>query len=143
MLTLLCLLLEAKFQPPSPHPHWYPQNLLKNVNGSPFLSLPQMECVQSMLSSGFLMTRKKNKNKLSNATTTKKSHGDIHVFERNKKNKNKLLHLQYGFFKAVITPQSLCSAYLVLLLFNLQSTLSTRNTVGNEPKQAEEMHMGQ
>jgi len=51
--------------------------------------------------------------------------------------------LQYGFFKAVITPQSLCAATLVLLLFNLQSTLTKHNTVGNEPEQAEEMHKGQ
>ena len=50
------------------------------------------------------------------------------------------LLLQYGFYKAVITPQSLCAASLVLLLFNLQSTLTKHNTVSNEPEQAEEMH---
>ena len=55
------------------------------------------------------------------------------LLKENKTNKN----------KAVTTPQSLCAASLVLLLFNLQSTLTKHNTVSNAPEQAEEMHKGQ
>ena len=38
---------------------------------------------------------------------------------------------------------NLCAASLILLLFNLQSTLTKHNTVSNAPEQAEEMHKGQ
>ena len=60
-----------------------------------------------------IMTRKKNKNKLSSPTTTKKAMvtSMLMLLKENKTNKN----------KAVTTPQSLFAAYVVLLLFNLQA----------------------
>ena len=62
-----------------------------------------------------IMTRKKNKNKLSNTTTTTTKKAMVTsmlmLLKENKTNKN----------KAVTTPQSLFAAYVVLLLFNLQA----------------------
>ena len=60
-----------------------------------------------------IMTRKKNKNKLSSPTTTKKAMvtSMLMLLKENKTNKN----------KAVTTAQSLFAAYVVLLLFNLQA----------------------
>ena len=92
----MCLLLEVKFHPPQ-----YPQNPLKNVNGSTLLYLSSDGVGTKFFIVRFLMTRKnlKNKNKLSRPTTTKKAMvtSMLMPLKENKTHKNKLYFCNMDF----------------------------------------------
>ena len=59
-----------------------------------------------------------------------------------KENKTNFTFAIWIFQSSNYTTKFVCSLS-VLLLFNLQSTLTKHNTVSNAPEQAEEMHKGQ